>query len=276
MQARFRSYSSGRRIDRTACHKARCPWIDHPVNGLAYLVARRDGDKMSDGVALSALDWWCEAGVDVLVEETPRDWLVNAAAAIVAAAPEAVTATAVPAARLPSDLPGFRRYLLEDAAIPGPPASRLDAAGDPASGTMVLVDMPEPGDRAAGTLLSGEPGALFDRMLTAMSLSRADLYLVPFAPACPASGRIDEATCRQLGELARHHVALVAPRRLLLMGNAPAVALTGQPLTRARSESHSIEGVPTIVTFHPRLVADRPALRRDAWTDLQRFMELAA
>lgn len=34
--------------------------------------------------AASALDWWQEAGVDVLVEDAPRDWLAEPMAAPVA------------------------------------------------------------------------------------------------------------------------------------------------------------------------------------------------
>lgn len=228
---------------------------------------------MSDGLALSALEWWSEAGVDTLVDETPRDWL---AAAVAPAATVAIVAepAAAPPPVLPADLAGFRRYLLTDPVVPGPPAARLDASGDPASGTMVLLDMPEPGDRTNGALLGGEVGALFDRMLDAMGLSRDALYLAPFAPAAPASGKLDDDACRTLTILAHHHLALVAPKRLLLMGDAPVRALTGQPLTRARAETHAVDGIPAVATFHPRLVHARPAFRKDAWADLQRFMEL--
>ena len=41
----------------------------------------------------------------------------------------------------------------------------------------------------------------------------------------------------------RHHIALVKPKRLLLLGDAPARALTGQPLASARGKVHRIEGV---------------------------------
>jgi len=33
---------------------------------------------MADSVALSALDWWAEAGVDTLADDLPRDWLTAA------------------------------------------------------------------------------------------------------------------------------------------------------------------------------------------------------
>ncbi len=32
---------------------------------------------MLDALTRSTLDWWAEAGVDMLVEEAPRDWLAR-------------------------------------------------------------------------------------------------------------------------------------------------------------------------------------------------------
>lgn len=239
---------------------------------------------MEDRLALSALDWWEEAGVDTFVDDQPRDWLAAApppAAAI--AEPRtprggpAPSAVAVPSA-LPGGLEAFRRFLLLDASVFGPPNTRIDAAGDPASGTMLILDMPEQGDRAAGSLLSGEVGQLFDKMLAAMSLSRAAVYLAPLSPARPASGRISSPALEVLGALMLHHIALAAPKRLLLLGDAPSRALLGCNAVEARGRAHQIAGaqgpVPAIASFHPRLLLQTPAAKKAAWDDLQRFMAL--
>ncbi len=229
---------------------------------------------MRDGLALSALDWWAEAGVDTLVDDLPRDWLAPAPASV--GAPE--VAPTAPAPRLPDDLAAFRRWLLADAAVPGPAAARLDAAGDPASGTMVVVDLPDAGDRAAGSLLAGDAGALFDRMLGAMALDRTAIYLAALAPGRPTTGRVGEADRAILAPLLRHHIALVRPRRLLLLGDAPACALLDAPLAQARGAARMVSTtagpVPAIASFHPRFVLDRPDYRKAAWADLQLFMAL--
>lgn len=231
---------------------------------------------MSDGLALSALDWWSEAGVDTLVDDRPRNWLDDAAPADAPAI--AAPAARPPAPALPADLAAFRLWLCTDPAVPGPAAARFDAAGDPASGTMVIVDMPEDGDRAAGALLAGDAGALFDKMLAAMSLDRATIYLAALAQARPASGRIAPADGDLLARLMRHHVALAAPRRLLLLGDAPATALAGYALAEARGQTRSIAhdggAVPAIVSFHPRFLLRNPKYKSAAWADLQSFMVL--
>jgi uracil-DNA glycosylase len=231
---------------------------------------------MIDAGAFSAIDWWMEAGVDVLVDDAPRDWLASAPAL---SPVEPVAAAPVPAApTLPDDLAGFRRWMLSDAAIPGPPAARLDATGDAGTGSVVVVDMPEAEDRAAGALLSGEVGVLFDRMLAAMNLDRGAIYLLPLSPARPAIGRLRDADLATLTPLLLRHLAFVAPKRLLLLGDAPAQALLQQPAARARDTVHQVDigdrTIPTVVSIHPRLVHQQRDYRKAAWADLQRFMAL--
>lgn len=229
---------------------------------------------MLDETALSALVWWEEAGVDTLVEDKPRNWLAPAHTTDAPAMP----AAALPATTLPRELAAFRAWLLADAAVPGAPSGRIDAAGDPASGTMIVVDMPEAADRAARILLGGEAGALFDKMLAAMGLARGGLYLAPLAPARPASGKLDAEQSVVLTRLIRHHVALAAPRRLLLLGDAAIHALLGQTCAAARGTVHALayDGGTTqaVASFHPRFLVQTPARKAAAWADLQLFMAL--
>jgi DNA polymerase len=247
---------------------------------------------MVDGVAASTLDWWAEAGVDVLVDDLPRNWLAPpppAAAAPAAGADaaafagRAVPTVPAPAAapapvELPTDLAQFRRWLLTDPTLPGPAAARIDAAGDPTAGTVIVVDMPEAEDRAAGALLSGEIGALFDRMLAAITLGRDTIYLVPLSPARPSAGRLREADLARLTPLLLHHLALARPKRLLLLGDGPAQALLRLPAARAREAVHQIDigGTPiaAVASLAPRLVHTQREYRAAAWADLQRFMTL--
>lgn len=233
---------------------------------------------MADSVAVSALDWWAEAGVDTLADDLPRDWLAAPAPAAPSAEIVPILPTPAAAVTLPETLEALRAFLLADAAIPGPANVRIDAIGDAASGVVVVVDMPEAQDRASGSLLSGEIGALFDRMLGAIKLERRQVYLIPFSPARPTTGRLSEAHIKALRPLLLHHLGLAAPRKLLLLGDAPVQALLGQPAAKARDAVHRVEiggsDVPTVATIHPRLVAMKREWRPLIWADLQRFETL--
>jgi DNA polymerase len=80
----------------------------------------------------------------------------------------------------------------------------------------------------------------------------------------------DRETC---AEIARRQIALVKPRRLLLFGDAPSVALLGKRLVQARGHVHKVDGVRTVATFHPRHLIKRPLDKSLAWQDLLLLME---
>lgn len=227
----------------------------------------------------SALAWWDEAGVDTLADETARDWHAVPATTRQPGRADAVTAPAAPVvAPLPTSLAAFATWRVgpdaPEAAWPGQP---LAATGDPASAIMVLVDMPEREDADSGALLSGAAGRLFDRMLAAIGRSRADIYLASICSVRPVAGRIAPEDEARLTGLARHHVMLAAPRRLLLLGNAPSRALSGADVARGRGGLQTLnlvcgEGhktVAAVASFHPRLLLGRPADKARAWKDLQ-------
>ena len=221
---------------------------------------------------MSTLDWWREAGVDVLVEDDARDWLakVEPLAPAVAMLEPAVVADA-----LPATLVEFLAWRIGSAA---PEASwrgvSLQASGPHDAELMVLVDCPDRGD--TDCLLGGAAGKLFDRMLAAIGLSRDTVHLAAVCARRPAAGRMPRELEAALHRLAAHHVALLAPKRLLLLGDGASKAITGTEVLRARGRLHDVNhgSVETgaVATFHPRLLLERPAQKADAWKDLQMLM----
>lgn len=224
---------------------------------------------MSASLAASALNWWEEAGVDVIVGEEPRDWLN----------PKAKASTDEPATPPPETLPdtleAFQAWLATTDRIPfaAPAALRAAHSGDAAGGLMVMTDMPG----ADGVLISGEAGALFDRMLAAMGLSRELIYLAPLSTIRTPTGRVDEKNAGRLAEIARHHIGLAAPRALLLFGDLCGQALVGSVVAGARARWHEVATgagpIRTLVTIRPEKLVDRPALKKLVWEDLQMLME---
>lgn len=222
------------------------------------------------GAAASTLDWWHDAGVDVLVDESPRDWLAKVAKV----APPAPAVA--PEAALPAELAAFLAWR-GGAAVPeaGWRGATIMASGPADAAVMVLADCPDREDE--GCLLGGAAGRLFDRMLAAIGLSRDRVHLASVCAKRPLAGRMPGEVEARLGEIARHHVGLVGPKRLLLLGNAASRAVLGQETTRARGSLHGFNhdrgetGV--VASFHPRLLLERPAQKADAWKDLQLLMK---
>ncbi len=230
---------------------------------------------MSSDWAVSALRWWEEAGVDVIVGETARDWL-NPVAKAAAPAPTAEPAAAV---HLPDDLSAFQHWLLTTDQLPAAIASssRIGPTGNPSSELMMLIDMPAAEDVAAGALLAGEVGEMFDRMLARMGRSRENIYLASLSPARAATGRLAPKDASRLAEIARHHIALISPKALLVFGDLCSQALLGTAVSGARERWHEVDTphgkVRTIATFHPHYLHRQPNSRKMAWEDLQTLME---
>ena len=248
-------------------------------------------------LAASTLDWWRDAGVDTLVDDLPRDWFAGPVAPTMAisasvqafadAAPLAPAgagagagagAAPVAVAALPAALDAFLAWRSgPDAPETGWSGISIAASGPVDAAVMVLVDCPDREDGPAATMLSGAPGRLFDRMLAAIGLSRDTVHLASVCARRPATGRVDPVIEARLADIARHHIALVAPRRLLLLGNAASRAILGTDAASARGGLRRLNhdgaqiaiDTEIVASFHPRFLIEKPALKAEAWKDLQ-------
>jgi DNA polymerase len=254
----------------------------------------RGNEPISAAAAESVLQWWSDAGVDILIDEEPRDWLrPKPIAEAPAAFSEAPAALAVAQASAPAtiaeredSLPGqldlFQAYLRDSDRLPfaAPAAPRVCPSGDPASGLMIVADMPSGEDCTAGALISGEAGRLFDRMLAAIGRDRDSVYLAALSCLRSPTGSFTGEAAKQCATLARHQIGLVAPKAVLLFGDAAAKALLGLSVAQARGRWHEIAthhgAVKALVTISPKQLLDAPRLKRLAWEDLQMLIEEVA
>lgn len=231
-----------------------------------------DYHDFGKSAANSLLGWWQSAGVDVAVGDAHFDWLG------VSKPEKQVVAAAAPKAALPAALPEFVQWLLTaDIAEAGPASRRVPPAGDPASPLMVIADLPDAADVDAGQPFTGETGALFDKMLNAIGHDRSSAYIAMLCPGRPTIGRLAPDSIDELAQIARHHIALVAPEKLWLMGAAASRAILGMDDAAARGKLHDVNlngrNVKAIATAHPRLFEGSKARKAAAWAEMQRLIE---
>ena len=222
----------------------------------------------SRAAAESLIQWWQEAGVDVAVGEAPRAWLRGMEA------PAQAAMELAPASEKPTDLTSFQAWLATAGGLPmdRPGAIRVAPAGAEAAKIMIMSDLPASEDAAERRPVGGEPWALAVRMLAAIGFKADDAYLASLGWFHTPGARIGREELEACGAIARDHVRLARPERLILLGDAPCRALLGEPLARARGRIHRIEGVRTIATFHPRWLLQRPSDKALAWRDLLLLM----
>jgi DNA polymerase len=137
----------------------------------------------------------------------------------------------------------------------------------------VLSDAPTLEESASGRPIGGDAWALTERMLAAIGIKPDEAYCASLSPIHAPGARLSGRDLDDYADIARGHVRLAKPKRLLLFGDGPSQALLGKRLVEARGHIHKIEGVRTVATFHPRQLIKRPLDKRLAWQDLLLLME---
>ena len=177
----------------------------------------------------AALDWWRAAGVDHDFTDVARDWLEAPAPVATEPPPPAAVQYTAPApappapaitldrADWPQDLPAFATWWLAEPSLDGGQiSSRVPPRGPRDAAMLVLVDQPEAGD--SQQLLSGEQGKLVNAILSALGIDPAQTYFASLLPRHTPMADWAALGLAGLDELALHHVALAAPKRLISFG----------------------------------------------------------
>jgi DNA polymerase len=176
---------------------------------------------------------------------------------------------------MPQSLEAYRTWLAEDASQPERrwPGAVILPDGPTHAPLMVITDMPDPADMSAGRLLADRAGQLFDAMLRAIGLSRAQVHITSLFLSRPPGGMVEAADLATVATRLRTHVALASPQRLLLLGDRTIRALSPSAENSLQFFNHDGGTVPAFATFHPRLLLGQPAAKAECWRVLQRLIE---
>ena len=194
------------------------------------------GDRdISLAEAKSALAWWLDAGVDVAVQEEPRDWLSPAPAAEPATA-AAPAPTPAPQPNViepsPDTLAELQQWLARSVQLPlaGSGTKRVLPHGPEQAPVMLLSDARRSQMRPPASRSAAISWLLAERMLAAIGIAADQAYSASLSCFHAPGVRMSEAERQACAEIARRHIRLVQPQRLLLLGDGPCVALLGKRL----------------------------------------------
>lgn len=148
--------------------------------------------------------------------------------------------------------------------------------GNPASGLMLVGEGPGAEEDRAGKPFVGASGQFLDRMLASIGLTRDDYLITNLIPWRPPGNRnpTDQEVLVCLPFLLRH-IALIKPKRLVLLGGMSAKAVLGgnTGITRMRGkwvDAHIpglADPVPALPVLHPAYLLRSPGAKREAWAD---------
>ncbi len=169
---------------------------------------------------------------------------------------------------------GLRRHK----AVPG--------MGDPEPEWLVVGEAPGEEEDRQGLPFVGRAGALLDRMLAAMGLSRTEKVYIANVIKCrpPQNRNPDPVEIDSCTPYLIRQVELLRPRIVLAMGRFAAQTVLSQggafdidtlrqmPLGKLRGRVHEVtlggQRLPVVVTYHPAYLLRSPAEKAKAWADL--------
>lgn len=159
--------------------------------------------------------------------------------------------------------------------------------GNRAADIMFVGDAVNYHDEKAGTPFSGAAGGKLDGMLTAMGLTREQVYithLVKFRPEQPRqtlnTRPPSEQEIRFSAPVLDFEIALVQPRVIVALGVIAARGILRRgnlPLAAYQQEHGSFNGIPVVVTHHPSYLLRTSDIseRRRLWEEMLYVMETA-
>jgi DNA polymerase len=150
--------------------------------------------------------------------------------------------------------------------------------GNPAARLVFVGEGPGHDEDLKGEPFVGRAGQLLTEIITkGMKLQRADVYIANVVKCRPPGNRDPQpdeiAACRSYLE---RQIALVRPRVIVALGRVAAQTLLGNdaPIGRMRGQWFRVQGVPTMVTYHPAALLRNSALKRPTWEDMQQVRDL--
>ena len=235
--------------------------------------------------ALAALAWQVELGADEAIGNVPVNRYdapkpapkPSVAAAAPMVSPPATDADPIAEARAAAqaaqDLDALKAALgaYPHCTLKQGARNLVFADGVAGAPLMIVGEAPGRDEDREGRPFVGRAGQLLDRMLAAIGRDRAqDTYITNVLPWRPPQNRDPkpEEIAMMQPFLARH-IALSAPKVLIIMGNISAQALLGKRgITRLRGTWEDVQGIPTMPSFHPAYLLRNPSAKRAAWADL--------
>jgi uracil-DNA glycosylase len=153
-------------------------------------------------------------------------------------------------------------------------------SGNPDAELMFVGEGPGADEDRQGLPFVGAAGELLTKIIQAIEKTREEVYIANVVKCRPPGNRDPQpdevATCR--GYLDKQ-IALVRPKILVALGRVAALTLLGNdvgsdaPIGRMRGQWFQVQGIPTMVTYHPAALLRNPALKRPTWEDMQQVRD---
>jgi uracil-DNA glycosylase family 4 len=149
--------------------------------------------------------------------------------------------------------------------------------GNPHADLVFVGEGPGHDEDVQGIPFVGRAGQLLTQMITAMGLSRDDVYIANVVKCRPPENRTPEkdeiVTC--LPFLFRQ-LTSINPKVIVSLGSVAAQALlnTNKGISHFRGQWFDFRGAKLMATYHPAYLLRNPHAKPEVWADLKKVMAL--
>jgi DNA polymerase len=149
--------------------------------------------------------------------------------------------------------------------------------GNENADVIIIGEAPGAEEDKQGIPFVGRAGKLLTDILNAIKFERDEVYIANILKCRPPNNRnplpaeMDECT-----PYLYKQIELIKPKVILCMGLVAANSLLKQKssLTKLRGNIYEIQGIKTMVTYHPAALLRNPNWKRGCWEDVQKFRKL--
>jgi len=152
--------------------------------------------------------------------------------------------------------------------------------GNPAADLMFVGEGPGADEDEQGVPFIGRAGQLLTKIIEAIQLTRADVYIANVVKCRPPQNRNPEpdeiATCEPF---LFQQIEIIRPKVVVALGKFAAQTLlaTLDPISRLRGRVFDYRsGAKLVPTFHPAFLLRNPSSKREVWEDMKLVQKLLA
>ena len=144
--------------------------------------------------------------------------------------------------------------------------------GNPDADLMFVGEAPGGDEDIQGIPFVGRAGQLLTKIIEAIGLQRADVYIANVIKCRPPGNRNPEQdeveTCEPF---LFQQIDIIKPKVIVALGTFAARALlrTLDPISRLRGRVYDYRGAKLIPTFHPAYLLRNPSSKREVWEDMK-------
>ncbi len=151
--------------------------------------------------------------------------------------------------------------------------------GNPNADLMFVGEAPGADEDIQGEPFVGRAGQLLTKIIEAIGLTRADVYIANVIKCRPPGNRNPEPDeVEQCEPFLFRQIDTIKPKVIVALGKFAAQSLlrTNDPITRLRGREFKYRDAILMPTYHPAYLLRTPSAKREVWEDMKRVRAILA